>query len=509
MLLVLVAICAFSVADGEAQSPTAEVQTAYGVHAAVFRTPQGDVTVHVSSDAAAGDTLSGVVLAEPAGSTPEERSSNLGQLNGFVIGLQGQPSTPVSARRYEWKLPPVIAGTTALVLRDAAGRATLQTAVPVDPVRPTRPTLQGRNDFELPTEGRPDRPVIVRGAFDGTFRDAELRVGSERAELVAASPRRVIFRVPETAAGPVPLRFAYGGAASDGRMRVTAVRLSATNTQLLRGQRATLTVTAVGPQGITEPVTLSIRNVTAAIVQLQGGVNQTMTIRPTDVSNDGTFTLTRTLTGIQPGGFSVSASVTRPQLSQFNVPRAIDRFLDSWTANTGVRIDAAARQLIQRSVTDARARLDDFLRGQQANQADVREVFELLLSHYCFDLRDDVIQRSRGRAAGPALAVVFASFRQGPARDLAIGPDAVRRFSFSSFLSQLIARLSAPQPVGYLVISSVPDHAAISIDGQQKNAVTNRRFVTSVGSHQVLVGNRCREQVTVAAFQTTVIACSL
>lgn len=510
-LRVVIAMAGVASSSVEAQSPAAEVQTAYGVHAAVFRTLQGTVTVQVSADAAAGDTISGVVLAEPAGSTPEQQQTNLDQLNGFVVDLQGQQSTRVSARRYEWKIPLTMrTGDATLTLRDGGGGVVLQTALPVDPVPAAGPTpAPGSDAFELPTDANANRPAIIRGPLDGTFRGAEVSVGTERAELLAASPRRIVFRVPDTASGPVALRFTYNGAVAEGQMRVLAIRLTASNTQLLRGQKATLTVTATGLQGITEPVTLSIRNLTAATAQVQGGADQTIRIQPNDVRNDGTFVLTRALTAIQAGGFSVSASVTRPPLSQFDVPRTIDRFLASWTANTGVRIAPDARPLIQRSVTDARTPLEDFLRRQKANQADIQGVFELLLSHYCFDLRDEIIRRRGGRGAAPAFGIVLAAFRQDRGRDVEIGPDDVRRLSFSSFLSQLIARFAAPQPVGYLMISSVPDQAAIAIDGQRKNAVTNRRFVTSVGDHQVQIGSRCRERVTVAAFQTKAIVCTL
>jgi hypothetical protein len=66
-----------------------------GLVTASFVTPQGNVHVHFSSDTAPGDTISGVILAEPAGATPQDQRANLGTLAGFVIELEGQ-ATPVS-----------------------------------------------------------------------------------------------------------------------------------------------------------------------------------------------------------------------------------------------------------------------------------------------------------------------------------------------------------------------------------------------------------------------------
>ena len=87
-----------------AQSEGSDVQVTGGVSTASFTTPEGKIQVHVSSDAAPGDTLSGVVLAEPAGKTPQEQQANLGTLSGLVVELEGQ-QTKVASKQYEWTVP--------------------------------------------------------------------------------------------------------------------------------------------------------------------------------------------------------------------------------------------------------------------------------------------------------------------------------------------------------------------------------------------------------------------
>jgi hypothetical protein len=51
--------------------------------------------------------------------------------------------------------------------------------------------------------------------------------------------------------------------------------------------------------------------------------------------------------------------------------------------------------------------------------------------------------------------------------------------------------------------------APITIDGQRKGDLTDRRFVTPVGDHQIVVTGpkTCRQLVTVIAFQTRVVEC--
>ena len=88
-------------------------------------------------------------------------------------------------------------------------------------------------------------------------------------------------------------------------------------------------------------------------------------------------------------------------------------------------------------------------------------------------------------------------------------PTEVRQWSFSQFLSDLVARASS-QSIGYLFVTSSPERASITIDGQRKGEVTDRRFVTSVGNHDVQVARPskpCRTNVEISALQTSVVNC--
>jgi hypothetical protein len=485
-----------------------EIQVSGGVSTASFVTPHGRIQVHVSSDAAPGDTISGVVLAEPAGATPQEQQANLGTLTGFVVELEGQ-HTRVATRQYEWAVPAGLrVGRALLALRSADGRVVSQVPVPVDP-QPPLPPRPGPADVHLPSDIQIGRPAIVRGRWDGTLRGKTVAVGGGPADLLASSPRRIVFRVTQATFGVVPIRVTDSGQATEGTTRVVGVRLSATNTQLVRGQRATLTTTVTGLAGITEPATLVYRNLSGANVQIEGGEPR-VTIRPRDVRADGTFVENRRLRGIQAGPFQIVASVSRPAFSRFDVPATINAVVDSWEARARFRIAPDARELIRRSVLDARRPLEDFLRQQEVNGADPQSVFQLLLSHYCYDLRDNRLSSRSAAAPMMRQPVMLAALRQqqaAPAPEVTV--NEVRQWSFSRFLSDLIARASS-QSIGYLLVTSSPERAGITIDGQRKSELTNRRFVTSVGEHEVQVARAskpCRVNVAIDALQTSVVAC--
>ena len=393
-----------------AQSDGGDVQVSGGISTASFTTAEGKIQVHVSADAAPGDTISGVVLAEPAGKTPQEQQANLGTLTGLVVELEGQ-RTKVASKQYEWTVPAALrVGRAILTLRRPDGRMVSQVPVPIDP-QPPIPRGPGQTGVALPS----DLQIGRRGRFDGSLRGKSVAVGGSPAELIAASPRQVVFRSTQTTFGEVPIRFTDNGQPTEATTRAMGVRLVATSTQLLKGQRATLTTTVTGLGGITEPATLTFRNLSPTTVQIEGG-SPRITIAPRDVKGDGTFVDTRRLTGIQAGGFQIVASVSRPALSQFNVTRTIDTVVDAWELRARFRIAPDARQLIQRSVLEAQRSLEDFLRQQEISGADPQSVFQALLSHYCYDLRDNRLSSTRPTATlMTPQPVMLAAMRQQPA----------------------------------------------------------------------------------------------
>ncbi len=64
-----------------------------GLNTAVFETPHGKLKVNLPDDAAGGDTISGTVVAEPAGNTPEEKAQNEDELVGYVVAVTPKAGT--------------------------------------------------------------------------------------------------------------------------------------------------------------------------------------------------------------------------------------------------------------------------------------------------------------------------------------------------------------------------------------------------------------------------------
>src|SRR6185503_11033336 len=214
----IVPILLLATLSAQAQSGSGGLVTTAGVHAIVLGGPAGTVRVYVSSDAAPGDSIAG----------------------GFVLEFQTQ-RTPVSNGRYQWSIPNALrTGSGQLLLRDPDGQILLRSTIPIDPVPVPLPRAVAQTDFEVPTEGETGKTAVIRGRSDRELTDHTVTLGGTNAELLAKSPRQIVFRVPATTVGPSPLRFTAGERVINRTLRALHVRLVSSSAQLFRGQRADL-----------------------------------------------------------------------------------------------------------------------------------------------------------------------------------------------------------------------------------------------------------------------------
>lgn len=301
---------------GAADGPAAKIETrtAWGLHTTTFDTLQGRVVVHLPADAAAGDTLSGSVYAEPAGDDEETRDGNREKLSALVLAFAGARAE-VGSGSLRATLPASLdEGFVPFALEGAGGTSVASAAVPASTSAAGSPP-----SLELPRVAQAGRPVSVRGAFDGDASTTVVTLGGEPLHVLAESPRRAVLQVPADALGVEELKVREGGeggtgTTATGPLRVLAVQLSADALDLRRGQTTELRVRVSGLEGLEDPIPLAIRNLSPSVVRLQGGDAQTVDIGSGDVSAAGEFLWRATLVGITPGGFEIFASV--PYLSQ-------------------------------------------------------------------------------------------------------------------------------------------------------------------------------------------------
>ncbi len=333
---------------------TATVETGEGLHSATFDTLQGTVTVNVPDDTTAGDTISGTVETEPKGSTPDQQAKNGDKLGGYVVEVEKQPTTP-SERVGKWVVP-AAATALVLVLKNRGGHEVARTQVPVlpqqkptlavSPLQTPSPTYGGTKSgpaspppvrpgslasqmgtgsqpygapaasgYSVPAVAQTGHAVPILGRFDGDLRTTSVRIGGKDGEALAESPRKLVVRSPKNAMGPLSFEVTKQGIPLVRcEIHNVGVRLAAPKTDLIKGERTTMTMTVTGLAGLDRPIPVRLVNASPTVVSVEGGDRQVILADPRQGRADGSATFTRAVTGIRAGGWDVSATVDGSQL---------------------------------------------------------------------------------------------------------------------------------------------------------------------------------------------------
>ncbi|MDQ2974487.1 MAG: hypothetical protein M3R69_03635 [Acidobacteriota bacterium] len=343
-LFVSALLLVFATSAQVQQSAKVSTTTAGGLRTVTFDTISGKVIVNLPDDMRAGDTISGTVVAEPEGETEDERSRNEKTLNSLFVNFAGS-RVPVSAKTF--KLSVRGRETTAVAGNPKLGdfRIIIEPPGPQDPPVKFfqgllddpfffdipaellyRPAPQLPQQYAIPPLGQTGRPLVITGPFDGDSSNTRIdskpnggespqtvpqaavtRVMKGLWSVLAESPNKVVLSIPGNVTGPIQITVKEGDKQATGTYRNVGVNLSAPKTSLIKGESTTLKIEVSGLQGITEPVPLHL--VKGGVVTMQGGDVQSMTIKPAEVQSNGTYTTTRTITGVQAGAWNATATV--------------------------------------------------------------------------------------------------------------------------------------------------------------------------------------------------------
>ena len=314
--------------------------TASGLSTTTFDTLVGTVTVNLPDDLAAGDTISGTVIAEGK-NAPEDKAKgqsprDLDELSGYVVEVAEQ-QTPMkkpegnqidfckapasNTNDYsltvcnKWSIPEGVA-KIPVVLKDKAGKILARADVPVGPMgniaKAETPsgTSQYPPKYFTPAVGQAGKPISITGPFDGDFGSTKVKIGDQTmAKFLASSPRKMVVESPRDLKGVNDIAVEYKGkTVANCTYRSVSIRLAADKLNLMKGEQTNLTVNVAGLIGLLSPVSVQLTNKSPETVGMDGGDSQAIIISPRDVNGDN-FTTKRTLTGVKAGGFSITAVV--------------------------------------------------------------------------------------------------------------------------------------------------------------------------------------------------------
>jgi hypothetical protein len=268
--------------------------------------PEGKLLVYLPDDMAAGDTISGTVVEEPAGAGDAQRNANTSTLDGYVVDIG---TTKVKAGQHAFTFVVALSAATNLVLRSPKGREVQRTSIPV---RPQQPPFAGPvvpNAFRFPQIVAGGQPFTIKGPFTGDLSKSALTVGGQPAATLAESPRMLVAQPAPNVSGPTNYRLNENGVAVTAPCNVVQLKLTAPKTKLTRGEHTTVHVEITGLAGIREPAPFRIVNVTPGVITLAGGPIQAFNVRPSDVHSDGTYTTDRDVASLVAGSFTISSTV--------------------------------------------------------------------------------------------------------------------------------------------------------------------------------------------------------
>ncbi len=287
------------------QSVKATDKVAEGLRTATFETPSGKININFPEDMAAGDTLSGTVIAEPVGNTPEEIAKATDELNGYVVEVKKAEEAPprvaeqpVPPKPHEHK-EPKHASAPQKYPRVCPGHpfTCMLPAMPLPldviltrndkpvckcpveyPHSPPEGHVCSDGDCMIPSAGQAGHPVTINTACDGRSDNSSVCVGGKPCQILAESPRSMVAKTPKNIVGSSELKVQEGDKVATAPFCCLAVKLRACKSVLKKGETTTVTVMVSGLADVKGPVRLRILNKTPQTIQMEGGNDKTITI---------------------------------------------------------------------------------------------------------------------------------------------------------------------------------------------------------------------------------------
>lgn len=288
-----------------------------------FSSQQGTIKVYLPDDMAAGDMISGTVVAEPVGKNEKEKKKNLTELLKYSLGIAGQkfPVTP-AAQNFSFNLPFTYRQlNTPMELLNVSGSKAAEINLPVQSTQPVFP--------QIPSQTlTPASNVIVKGqplalSSNGTFTSSSTFTVTDAAgktvELkpLCTSPRNAVIQLPPDIQPGMLTVKSNNNSPATCKIRLIDIMVSAAKTNLQRGETSVLQTT-IDPK-ITDKdsaeamqipiMSLEIKNLNPNNVSMEGGDVQRIALPQGNRNDAASWNIQRTITGIKPGTFSVNVSL--------------------------------------------------------------------------------------------------------------------------------------------------------------------------------------------------------
>lgn len=273
-----------------------ELKTTQGIKTVLFTLPEGKVKVTLPANTRKNEILSGSIKLQP-----NDSSSSM---DADVIKLAASGHFLNTAENNFTLSPQGIKSNSGVVL--TLLYKTLPKGLLLVPFNTMDDVNHAFNEMKIPAVGMQGAPLTIPGPFDGNYENTTCTIGQMPAVILAESPRGLTIH-PGELKGLISISVKDGTIEKQGFYRAVGLHMNISKTNLKKGEQASIYLEADGLEGLLSPV--FIRLETQGNVSVKKGNLQYIAINPADVKPNGTWSATRTLIGVESGGFEVTASI--------------------------------------------------------------------------------------------------------------------------------------------------------------------------------------------------------
>ncbi|MGE0266245.1 MAG: hypothetical protein AB7V06_26475 [Candidatus Obscuribacterales bacterium] len=269
---------------------SADTKIEEGITKTIFQMEEGFITVYLPAELHPGDTISGSMAAKPFGGDAESKEANMKALKSCSIELRraaiySPEPMPEKVKKIEppvatfdkplfsGTIPEKTRGLEVVLVRD--GRKLKYDRLKVES---DEAVAVDADSCMIPAIAQGNHPTLIKMRADGLAENTEVSVGGKRCEILAESPRMIVFRSPADVVGATTVSFSEGGRGARCDLVNLQVKLSASQLRLKKGERSKMTVSINGLKSASQPVELVLSNMTPQVVQIIGGDQQVVPI---------------------------------------------------------------------------------------------------------------------------------------------------------------------------------------------------------------------------------------
>jgi len=285
-----------------------------------FNTSNGKITVFLPAQISSGDVISGKVIYKPSGNNDKKRQKNANIFNGYFIELGENKSSMPDGLRGFHITDKIEQNISELLIRNEKGNIIGKFQIPVSANPPFVFPFNSAENFSpiLPEFVNSGAPVSIIGQFDGDYSNTTLQLANQEIEILAESPRELLFNCPDNISGFNDISITEKKQTFESEIRIIDLQLSASKTKLKTGEQTKVQILVSGLEGLNSELRVDINNLTPAVLLLEGGNHQNILITPENVNN-GIWNGIISGQSIRNGDFSVQVRIEPPPQS-FIIP---------------------------------------------------------------------------------------------------------------------------------------------------------------------------------------------